>query len=83
MRYFQYTDYGFLDAYSIVINGNQQWLKDHPDEARKFVKPFNADIRLLPTTRTRPRRISSTRTPEHSPTKTSCVRVSGCSPPTT
>ncbi len=38
MRYFQYTDYGFPDAYSIVINGNQQWLKDHPDEARKFVK---------------------------------------------
>lgn len=38
MRYFQYTDYGFPDAYSIVINGNQQWLQDHPDEARKFVQ---------------------------------------------
>ena len=64
MRYFQYTDYGFPDAYSIVINGNQQWLKDHPDEARKFVKAVSTpDIRLLPTTRTRPRRISSTRTP--------------------
>ncbi|OYD71350.1 ABC-type nitrate/sulfonate/bicarbonate transport system substrate-binding protein [Rhodococcus sp. OK302] len=38
MRYFQYTDYGFPDAYSIVINGNQKWLKDHPDEAAKFVQ---------------------------------------------
>ncbi|MDV6269869.1 ABC transporter substrate-binding protein [Rhodococcus globerulus] len=38
MRYFQYTDYGFPDAYSIVINGNQQWMKDHPEEAAKFVK---------------------------------------------
>lgn len=38
MRYFQYTDYGFPDAYSIVINGNQKWLEDHPEEAAKFVK---------------------------------------------
>ncbi|NMM86132.1 ABC transporter permease [Rhodococcus sp. SRB_17] len=38
MRYFQYTDYGFPDAYSIVINGNQKWLKDHPAEAAKFVQ---------------------------------------------
>jgi ABC-type nitrate/sulfonate/bicarbonate transport system substrate-binding protein len=38
MKYFQYTDYGFPDAYAIVVNGNEQWLADHPDEARKFVQ---------------------------------------------
>ena len=38
MRYFQYTDYGFPDAYAIVIDGNEQWMADHPEQARKFVQ---------------------------------------------
>ncbi|AOW94858.1 ABC transporter permease [Rhodococcus sp. WMMA185] len=38
MRYFHYTDYGFPDAYALVIGGNEQWMADHPDEARKFVQ---------------------------------------------
>ena len=37
MRYFQYTDYGFPDAYSIMISGNQQWLKP-TRRGTKFVK---------------------------------------------
>ncbi|MDV7090845.1 ABC transporter substrate-binding protein [Rhodococcus sp. IEGM 248] len=38
MRYFHYTDYGFPDAYALVIEGNEQWMADHPEQARKFVQ---------------------------------------------
>ncbi|MGV9736937.1 ABC transporter substrate-binding protein [Rhodococcus sp. YH1] len=38
MRYFRYTDYGFPDAYAIVIDGNEDWLAEHPDQARAFVQ---------------------------------------------
>lgn len=38
MKYFPYTDYGFPDAYSIVVIGNRTWLADHPDTARAFVQ---------------------------------------------
>ncbi|WP_422336100.1 ABC transporter substrate-binding protein [Rhodococcus sp. (in: high G+C Gram-positive bacteria)] len=37
MRYFHYTDYGFPDAYALVIEGNEDWMADHPEQARKFV----------------------------------------------
>ncbi|TJZ81752.1 ABC transporter substrate-binding protein [Rhodococcus oryzae] len=38
MRYFRYTDYGFPDAYAIVIDGNEDWLASHPEQAGKFVQ---------------------------------------------
>lgn len=38
MKYFRYTDFGFPDAYAIVIDGNEDWLKANPDKARKFVQ---------------------------------------------
>ncbi|MGW0019703.1 ABC transporter substrate-binding protein [Rhodococcus sp. NPDC003382] len=38
MRYFSYTDYGFPDAYAIVISGNEDWLAEHPEQARAFVQ---------------------------------------------
>lgn len=38
MRYFRYTDFGFPDAYAIVINANQDWLAANPDRARRFVQ---------------------------------------------
>ncbi|WP_305095166.1 ABC transporter substrate-binding protein [Prescottella sp. R16] len=38
MRYFHYTDFGFPDAYAIVVNGNEKWLAEHPEQARAFVQ---------------------------------------------
>ncbi|MFD3745717.1 ABC transporter substrate-binding protein [Nocardia sp. NPDC058633] len=38
MRYFRYTDFGFPDAYAIVIDGNEGWLAENPDRAAKFVQ---------------------------------------------
>jgi ABC-type nitrate/sulfonate/bicarbonate transport system substrate-binding protein len=38
MKYFKYTDYGFPDAYSVVIIGNRSWLAEHPDVAKAFVQ---------------------------------------------
>ncbi len=35
---FSYTDFGFPDAYAIVVDANQTWLNDHLEEARKFVQ---------------------------------------------
>ncbi|MGC0363132.1 ABC-type nitrate/sulfonate/bicarbonate transport system substrate-binding protein [Rhodococcus sp. 27YEA15] len=45
MRYFQYTDFGFPDEYSIVIDGNRQWLSAHPDQARQFVQAVQRGYR--------------------------------------
>ncbi|APE35484.1 ABC transporter permease [Nocardia mangyaensis] len=38
MRYFRYTDFGFPDAYAIVIDANEGWLAENPDRAAKFVQ---------------------------------------------
>lgn len=38
MKYFKYTDYGFPDAYSVVVIGNRSWLAEHPEAARAFVQ---------------------------------------------
>lgn len=38
MKYFRYTDFGFPDAYAIVIDANQDWLAANPDRAAKFVR---------------------------------------------
>lgn len=37
-RIFSYTDYGFPDAYSIVVDASNPWRAAHPDQARKFVQ---------------------------------------------
>lgn len=46
MKYFESTDYGFPDAYAITINGNENWLADHPDEAKKFVQAVQRGYQL-------------------------------------
>ncbi|MGA9872264.1 MAG: ABC transporter substrate-binding protein [Rhodococcus sp. (in: high G+C Gram-positive bacteria)] len=38
MKYFEYTDFGFPDAYAITISGNENWLLDNPEEGAKFVQ---------------------------------------------
>ncbi len=37
MKYFEYTDFGFPDSYAIVIDGNRDWLEEHPEKAKAFV----------------------------------------------
>ncbi|MCV7191841.1 ABC transporter substrate-binding protein [Mycolicibacterium brumae] len=37
LKTFAYTDYGFPDAYAVVVVGNRTWLSDNPDAARAFV----------------------------------------------
>jgi len=46
MRYFKYTDFGFPDAYAIVINGNQDWLRTHPEQGRKFAQALQRGYQL-------------------------------------
>ncbi|WP_432278691.1 ABC transporter substrate-binding protein [Nocardia carnea] len=38
MKYFRYTDFGFPDAYAIVIDANEDWLAANPDRAARFVQ---------------------------------------------
>lgn len=38
LRTFRYTDFGFPDAYNVLIAGNSTWLRDNPDRARAFVR---------------------------------------------
>ncbi|MFD4369671.1 ABC transporter substrate-binding protein [Rhodococcus sp. NPDC058521] len=38
MAYFDYTDYGFPDAYALIIEANRPWLDAHPEQAHKFVE---------------------------------------------
>jgi len=38
MKYFKYTDYGFPDAYAVVVIGNRSWLSANPQVARAFVQ---------------------------------------------
>lgn len=38
VKYFKYTDFGFPDAYAVVVVGNRDWLAKNPDVARKFVQ---------------------------------------------
>ena len=38
MKYFKYADYGFPDAYSIVVIGNGTWLTANPEVGRAFVQ---------------------------------------------
>jgi NitT/TauT family transport system substrate-binding protein len=38
LKTFSYTDYGFPDAYNVLLIGHSPWLRDHPDLAAKFVQ---------------------------------------------
>lgn len=38
LKTFAYTDYGFPDAYAVLLIGNSPWLAEHPEEARAFVR---------------------------------------------
>lgn len=46
MKYFHYTDFGFPDAYAIVIDANEDWLTAHPDRAAKFVQALQRGYRF-------------------------------------
>jgi ABC-type nitrate/sulfonate/bicarbonate transport system substrate-binding protein len=46
LKTFKYTDYGFPDAYNVLLIGNSTWLKDHPDQARKFVQAAERGYQL-------------------------------------
>ena len=45
-KVFDYTDYGFPDAYAIVVNASQSWIDENPDEARKFVQALQRGYQL-------------------------------------
>lgn len=46
MRYFAQSDYGFPDAYSIVVDGNGTWLSENPERARAFVQALQQGYRI-------------------------------------
>ncbi len=46
LKTFSYTDYGFPDAYNVLLIGNSPWLKAHPDLAAKFVQAAQRGYRL-------------------------------------
>jgi ABC-type nitrate/sulfonate/bicarbonate transport system substrate-binding protein len=46
LKTFDYTDYGFPDAYSVLLIGNGAWLSAHPDQARAFVQAVQRGYRL-------------------------------------
>ena len=37
LRYFRYTDYGFPDAYAVLVDARRSWVADEPDVAAAFV----------------------------------------------
>jgi ABC-type nitrate/sulfonate/bicarbonate transport system substrate-binding protein len=46
LKTFDYTDYGFPDAYSVLLVGNGTWLGAHPDQARAFVQAVQRGYQL-------------------------------------
>lgn len=38
LKHFNYSDFDFPDAYNVIVSGNPDWIKDHPDEAKDFVQ---------------------------------------------
>jgi ABC-type nitrate/sulfonate/bicarbonate transport system substrate-binding protein len=46
LKTFSYTDYGFPDAYSVLLIGNSPWLAQHPDLAAKFVQAAQRGYQL-------------------------------------
>ncbi|WP_068280668.1 ABC transporter substrate-binding protein [Aldersonia kunmingensis] len=45
-KIFDYTNYGFPDAYAIVVNASNPWLAEHPEQARKFVQALQKGYQL-------------------------------------
>lgn len=46
LKTFAYTDYGFPDAYGVLLEGNAGWLAAHPDVATKFVQAVQRGYQL-------------------------------------
>ena len=46
LKTFNYTDYGFPDAYNVLLIGNGTWLQAHPDQARAFVQAVQRGYQL-------------------------------------
>jgi ABC-type nitrate/sulfonate/bicarbonate transport system substrate-binding protein len=46
LKTFSYTDYGFPDAYGVLLIGNSPWLAAHPDAATAFVQAVQRGYQL-------------------------------------
>jgi NitT/TauT family transport system substrate-binding protein len=46
LKTFSYTDYGFPDAYGVLLIGNSPWLAAHPDRAAAFVQAAQRGYQL-------------------------------------
>ncbi|NMH93895.1 ABC transporter substrate-binding protein [Pseudonocardia bannensis] len=46
LKTFSYTDYGFPDAYNVLLIGNGGWLAGHQDQARAFVQAVQRGYQL-------------------------------------
>ncbi len=46
LKTFSYTDYGFPDAYGVLLIGNSPWLAAHPDQAAAFVQAAQRGYQL-------------------------------------
>jgi len=46
LKTFDYTDYGFPDAYNVLLIGNGTWLQAHPEQARAFVQAVQRGYEL-------------------------------------
>ncbi|WP_433559022.1 ABC transporter substrate-binding protein [Pseudonocardia xinjiangensis] len=46
LKTFSYTDYGFPDAYNVLLIGNSPWLQAHPDLAARFVQAAQRGYQL-------------------------------------
>jgi ABC-type nitrate/sulfonate/bicarbonate transport system substrate-binding protein len=46
LKTFDYADYGFPDAYSVLLIGNGTWLRDHPAQATAFVQAAQRGYQL-------------------------------------
>ena len=46
LKTFDYGDYGFPDAYNVVLIGNRSWLAAHPEQARAFVQAAQRGYQL-------------------------------------
>ena len=46
LKTFNYADYGFPDAYSVLLIGNGTWLQAHPAQAKAFVQAAQRGYQL-------------------------------------
>jgi ABC-type nitrate/sulfonate/bicarbonate transport system substrate-binding protein len=46
LKTFAYADYGFPDAYSVIVIGNPEWMKAHPDATGAFVSALQRGYQL-------------------------------------